>query len=105
MAKREANNEKPAAEKKAKTPVVKVYTAKSPAPKDAKLPKQAAIIVEQLTKAGKPQTREALVKLVTPHIQTKQPVERIIAYYQSRLVNEGWITITRQDPPAEKKAA
>jgi hypothetical protein len=80
---------------KASTPrVEKNYGFVAEVPADTKMPTQARTIVAELQSAGKPLTKTELVEACTGKIETKQPVERIVAFYQKRLVDEGYITMT-----------
>lgn len=59
-----------------------------------KLPPQAQGIVNILKEAGKKGlSRAEIVEAMTGVIETRQPVGRILTYYQKRLVEEGCITI------------
>jgi len=56
-----------------------------------KLPPQARIIVEQIASVKDGFERGQLIARLKPLITTKQPVERILGYYQKRLIEEGYI--------------
>lgn len=61
--------------------------------KAKKLPPQAAVIVECIRKAGKKGIgrKDLYAALPDAGLVTRQPAERIVAYYQERLLKEGWI--------------
>jgi len=55
-----------------------------------KLPPQAALIANTLEAAGEGGlTRAALIEALTPTLVTRQPVGRIVSYYQKLLVSSG----------------
>jgi len=89
--------EKKAAKKKA--PVVKLFVKGKELGEKDKLPPQAKVIVG-LIRDMSPVKRDDLVKAMKGKIKTRQPEERILSYYQSRLVNEGYIKIQREEAKA-----
>jgi hypothetical protein len=72
-----------------------------------KLAPQAQNIVNILqAKKGKPLTREALVAAMNGVVESKQPLSRILAYYQKELSDNGhviWTQAPKEDKP-EKPA-
>lgn len=61
-----------------------------------KLAPQAQGIVDTIKAAGdKGVTRKKLCEALTSVITTRQPIERILTYYQKPLLNEGWITVDK----------
>ena len=81
-------------EKKERAPVNKTYEfVKDPGEAD-KLAPQAKIIVEEIKKAGKVD-RAGLVKALqaNTNFKTRQPVERIVTYYQKDLEKAGLIKV------------
>lgn len=82
--------------------------AGQPVPPDPrkKLAPQAMTIVNTL--AALPNataTREALEKACTGVLMTKQPVGRIITYYQKNLVDHGYIALTKAPAAAPAPVA
>lgn len=60
----------------------------------SKMPLQCKQIVGILSAAeGKTLTRTDLLTAMTPIISTRQPIERILGFYQSRLVSGDWVRI------------
>ena len=86
----------PAAEK---APVVPkkpdLFTFVKQVGKDEKLAPQARVIVNTI-ETIKTADREALVKALDGKLQTRQPIGRILSYYQKSLVEAGYLTITEQ---------
>lgn len=62
---------------------------------------QIVAIVESHKKAGV--TREALVKEMEGVVQTKQPLSRILGYYQKALIETGYLALT--EAPRKEKAS
>jgi|DEB0MinimDraft_6_1074348.scaffolds.fasta_scaffold320709_1 hypothetical protein len=64
--------------------------------KDHKLPPQAEQIKELIKKAGGGGiTREALLAQAEKVITTKQPIGRILSYYQKRLTDHGFVKVQK----------
>jgi hypothetical protein len=63
------------------------------APKDKELPPQAVVIMQEL-KTLKKATMTELTAAVDGKISTKQPVDRIIAFYQKKLVEGGFVKLS-----------
>lgn len=61
---------------------------------------QAKGIVNILKAAGKPMTRADLVAKMNGVITTRQPLGRILSYYQKDLVAAGAITMSKAELPA-----
>lgn len=83
--------------KKASTPrAEKSYEFVAEIAEGTTMPVQARVIVATLQDAGKALTKSELVaELVEAgQLVTNQPVERIVAFYQKRLVEEGYITMS-----------
>lgn len=59
-----------------------------------KLAPQARVIVNVLSDHKEGLTREALSKALDGKLVTRQPIGRIVTYYQKMLVERGYITIT-----------
>lgn len=60
-----------------------------------KLPSQARVLLATLAAAGGTLTREQLLAKLDPdELRTKQPVQRILAFYYPQLVKLGLITVT-----------
>ena len=60
-----------------------------------KLPHQAQVLLATLAAAGGSLTREQLLAKLDPdELRTKQPVQRILAFYQPQLVQLGLMTTT-----------
>lgn len=72
-----------------------------------KLPKQAAQIIGVLDThgVGKEMERDDLLVEMKKVIETKQPIERILSFYQSRLKSSGLIDYRNETTKVEKKAA
>ena len=71
----------------------------------AKMPKQCQQILEILATAkDKTLNREVLLAEMTKVVETRQPIERILGFYQSRLVSGNYIRITAA-PAVEKTKA
>ncbi len=85
-------------DKAAKEPkVVKVSTfvfKDEPGESQKKLPQQCAQILGLIKDAGEEGILKAdLLSKMTPIIVTKQPIERILGFYQPRLVKEGYVEV------------
>ena len=93
-----------APEKKEKAPATKkivTYTAARKLTEDDKLPKQMKVLFDVLANAGKKGlTRDEWAKQLEGVIETRQPITRIIGYYQSQMESRGMITITKSEMPA-----
>ena len=97
---------KPGDEKKKVAKADSIFTLIKGKADNEKMPKQCQQILEVLAKApGKALNREALLKAMTPIIETRQPIERILGFYQSRLVSGGYIKIASVEKPKAAKAA
>jgi hypothetical protein len=72
----------------------KVYTFVKAVPEDTKMPTQARAIVNVLEAAGEGLKKSDLVTACDGKIETKQDLGRIVAFYQKRLVDEGFITMS-----------
>lgn len=86
---------KKAAKKAAKAPkpkVIKTYKATSKK-RPEKLAPQAAVILDVL--ANGPLARADLLKKLESKLETKQTPQVVLAFYQSRLVKAGLITISK----------
>lgn len=71
-----------------------------------KLAPQAEQIVNLIQAAGKTGiTREALVKKMEGVVTTKQPLSRILGYYQKEIQDKGHVTCTKAAIPAAAKKA
>lgn len=81
-----------------------VFTANNPQPADKKLPPQAQGIVNILIANG-PTKRAELTKAMEGIIVTRQPMGRILTYYQKRLEQDGFVTITKAAAAAKKETA
>lgn len=72
---------------------------------NAKMPKQCQQILEILGKAkDKTLSRSVLLEEMKKVVETRQPIERILGFYQSRLVNGNYIRISAAPAPAAKEA-
>jgi hypothetical protein len=72
---------------------------------NAKMPKQCQQILEILGKANnKTLSRSVLLEEMKKIVETRQPIERILGFYQSRLVNGNYIRISAAPAPAAKGA-
>lgn len=72
-----------------------------------KMPQQCKQIVGILSAAeGKAMLKEDLLTAMTPVISTRQPIERILGFYQSRLVSGNWVRIEAivNTPPVSPEA-
>jgi len=61
--------------------------------KDGDLPKQAATIVGLVQKAGELTVAKLLEKM-EGQVVTKQPMKTIFSFYKTKLVSEGYLTVT-----------
>ena len=78
-----------------------IYKVARKLTKDDKLPKQAKVLYDVLDEAGKSGLeRDAFAKACEGKLETKQPVSRIIGYYQAKLESMGAITIEKKEIPA-----
>lgn len=88
-----------------------IFKFKRSVKKDEVIPAQAQVILKLIHDAGSI-SRADLVAKLTKELSTKQPVERVLSFYRSPLVNGGFVTIepgekpeVTKKPKAEKKAA
>lgn len=66
---------------------------------------QMKVIINAIVAAGpKGLTRANLVKNLTGVLQTRQPVGRIVSYYQKEMINGGYVTIEKEVAPAPATA-
>lgn len=95
-----AKEKKPGRPKGFSTKKNDLIKAVDPTP-DKKIAPQAAVIVNIVKAAGKNGiTRGELVKSMEGVVQTRQPQERIFAYYQKMLVEDGFLTVIPGEPEA-----
>ena len=80
------------AKKESKPRVEKTYSFVKGIGEEDKLPAQAVCIVNALEEEGT-LTKTQLTAALDGVVQTKQPVERIVAFYQKRLVDAGYIAM------------
>lgn len=59
-----------------------------------KLATQARVIVEAVHEVG-PKTREELLDVLKDRVKTRQPIERILGYYQKNLETKGFIKVDK----------
>lgn len=69
-----------------------IFKFKRSVKKDETVPAQAQVILGLIHDAGSISRADLLSKL-TKALDTKQPVERVLSFYRSPLVNGGFITI------------
>lgn len=104
QAERLGGNKDGAAEKPEAKPAVKkdaIYTVARKLTEDDKLPKQAKVLYDVLAEAGKKGlNRDAFAKACEGKLETRQPVSRIIGYYQAKLETMGAISIEKIEVPA-----
>lgn len=81
----------PAAPAKPKT--IDTFRFLKPVGEGAKLAPQARVIVNVLSEFKDGVTREDLNKALEGKLQTRQPIGRIVTYYQKLLVESGYISI------------
>ncbi len=79
---------KPAAPK-----TIDTFKFVKPVAEGEKLAPQARVIVNVLADHKSGLTREDLNKALDGKLQTRQPIGRIVTYYQKTLVERGYITI------------
>ena len=92
-----ANKGKGEAKAKPKRRKVKVYSAGKSKPDDkAKLAPQARTIV-QVVHENQPIDKKTLVDRLNKSVKTKQPVDRILAYYQNRLIADDFIKVATEE--------
>ena len=97
-----------------------VFIKHAPESGEGKLPPQAAAILKELENFGKTEdgsanltvNRDELVAALTTgetnKLNARQPVERVIAFYQKRFVDEGLISLVKhvaEPKPAKEKVA
>lgn len=97
-----------AATEKAKRSTVRdndVFKFKRSLKKDETLSPQASLILSIIEKEGEI-TRADLVKRLEKELTTKQPAERVLSYYKTPMVNDGFIVVieAKPEPKAEKPA-
>jgi hypothetical protein len=96
---------KPGDEKEKKT-VAKansLFTLLKSKDENAKMPKQCQQILEILAKAkDKTLSRNVLLEEMKKIVETRQPIERILGFYQSRLVSGNYVRITAAPAPAKE---
>jgi hypothetical protein len=94
---------------KTKSRNAKEYFAVEGAEFAAKCPLQMKQCVEVLRNAEEPLSIAAWAEQLAGVIKTKQPVERIIAFYRKRMLDEGLIAVytgeTDEEPEAEETEA
>jgi hypothetical protein len=71
---------------------VDTFVAKNAIPEGGKLAPQARVIVNTVH-AAKSITREALINALDGKLVTRQPIGRIVTYYQKALIDAGYIAI------------
>ena len=64
---------------------------------DDALPEQAKVIVAAVHAAKKELTRDELAEAVKDTLKTKQPVDRIIGYYQSKINEMGVVKVEKRE--------
>lgn len=74
------------------TKVDKFYHVKNVA-EGEKLAPQARVIVNELSGKTEGLSRADLITALTGKVTTRQPVERILTYYQKQLVTSGYIRV------------
>ena len=99
-----------AAKKKAAKAVVKANVKyiglKDAAPAEVKMPLQCKQIMAILNAApAKTMLREALLAEMTKVVVTRQPIERILGFYQPRLISSGFLKIEVEPKPVKVKEA
>lgn len=82
----------PKAKKQPKPKVIKTYKALSKK-RPEKMAPQAAVILDVL--GNGPLAREDLLKKLESKLETKQPAKVVLAFYQSRLVKDGYLSISK----------
>jgi len=87
-----------------KAPPVKktaIYKVARKLTEDDKLPKQAKVLYDVLAEAGKAGLeRDAFATACEGKLETRQPISRIIGYYQAKLETMGAISIEKVEVPA-----
>lgn len=68
-----------------------------------KLATQARIIVEVVHEVGT-KSREELLEVLKDRVKTRQPIERILGYYQKTLETKGFIKIEKVPEPVAEAA-
>lgn len=93
------------AEAKVQEEIIYAFT-RQPGEEDKKLAPQAKVILDTLEAAGGPLTKSQLLESLQGKIQTVQPVERILAFYQKCLIEGNYMSMQKPvaPPKAEKKA-
>lgn len=62
---------------------------------DVKIPPQMRKILELLHKAGKPLKVKLFLKTLESKLETRQPVERVFDFYKKRMIDEGWLAVSK----------
>lgn len=62
---------------------------------DVKMPPQMKLMLEVLHKAGKPLKVKLFLKTLESKLETKQPVERVFDFYKKRMIDEGYLTMSK----------
>lgn len=76
--------------------VYKLVTEREKKEGEKALPKQAAQIVDIIAAAGEEGIERAtLLEAMKPVIETRQPIERILGFYQPRLLEENYISVIK----------
>ena len=86
--------ENAAAPKAAKPKLNVVIAPGRPLAGEDKLATQARVIVETVHELGA-KTRDELVNALKDRVKTRQPVERILGYYQKTLETKGFIKVEK----------
>ncbi len=72
------------------------YTfVKLPGKEDKNLPKQATQILEILKENDGPMDKADLLEKMAAVIETRQPIERILGFYQPRLLANGFFSVAK----------
>lgn len=80
---------------------IAIYRIARKLTEDDKLPKQAKVLYDVLVTAGKKGLeRDEFAKACEGKLETRQPMSRIIGYYQAKLESMGAITIEKKEVPA-----
>jgi hypothetical protein len=88
-----AGNTAAAPAKPAVPKTIDTFKFVKPVAEGEKLAPQARVIVNVLSEHKNGLTREDLNKSLDGKLQTRQPIGRIVTYYQKLLVERGYITI------------
>lgn len=72
------------------------YTfVKFPGEGEKNLPKQATQILEILSGNDGPMARKDLLEAMSGVVETRQPIERILGFYQPRLTEGGYFSVAK----------